>query len=101
MQWFPEDRKHLTAGQHGALFSWMSEYLWLWLVVCMGLLVWRLKYGVIALFLVVLCVVIIAIREYIGEHLYQMKTWGWSDWSMDQELAQQYKKERRERRNNK
>ena len=100
MQWFPEDRKHLASGDHGALFKWMSEYLWLLLLLCTVITAGNLKYGLIAFAVVIISTVVIAIREYIGEHLYQIKTWGWSDWTLDQEEAKRFKAQRKQKRNN-
>lgn len=90
MKLFPEDRRHLARGELGALFNWWGDTWGLWLCVCLvvGFVEGWFVGGMCCIAFVVVSLLIIA-RELYGEHLYQRKTFGKSDFDIALEKDRQ------------
>lgn len=82
MKFFPEDRYKLARGEHGALVNFWSETCWIGFLACVGVVFFKgWLMGLLALaFLIVVSILIIA-RDMVGEHRYQLKTRGYSEYS--------------------
>jgi hypothetical protein len=80
MRLFPDQRNNLARGDVGQLLEWWLNSVWFWFILSLFYFFKSVLTGVLCLAILLLVSIIIMVREIIGEHRYQIKMFGKSDW---------------------
>lgn len=82
MKLIPSERNHLARGEQTALVNFIGDTAGLILAACMVAGWWRLWVGLTAFGVWLAIVITVFILDCIGEHRYQLRYFGVSDYTL-------------------